>query len=200
MFPVGGAGGITVRHRVEEVLGCDFGAVEVPGAQRDGGREVPARARPRDGDALWVAAERVGGLDGPLQRRVRVVKRLGERVFGREPVVHADDDTAGARRDFAADAADGIERAERPAAAVVEDDDGRGPVGVVVVDANRNVAVRPGEREVADERHVAALVGREHVVLDAARVRDRELVPLRDADGLDVLDGRGEFRVECGHG
>ena len=118
----------------------------VPGGDR---REVRPRRVPGHGEALRVAAELVGVRADPGEGGARVLRRRRERVLGREPVAHVDDDRLGRVGQRAADAVEGLDRAHHPPAAVEVGDHGqrpgRGDGPRRVVDAVRiGVARAPG--------------------------------------------------------
>lgn len=147
-------------------------------------------------DLLWVAAERARVLGDPLDGRVGVVHGGRKRIFWRESVIHGDHDALPAAGQSAADAADGVQRAEDPPAAVVVDQNWRWPVWVVVVDSHWNLSFGTRNREVADELDFRGVPTRKHLVFDSSGRFDAHRGPLRNARRLDFFDDGGHLRME----
>jgi hypothetical protein len=74
------------QDRVDEHLPCKSEPAIGAGAKGDGGREIPARARPADGETATVEVQGVHVLREPRRRRETVLVGDREPVLGREPV------------------------------------------------------------------------------------------------------------------
>ena len=149
-------------------------------AERDAGREVPARAVAADGDARGVDAELTGVRDRPPEGADAVLERRRERVLRRLAVADREDLAACLRRREAAGVGVRDERPEDEPAAVVEDEQRR-----VRADARRLVeagrdprAARQVDRELA-HRGVAGVVGREGREGHVEHAPDRRRRPAR---------------------
>ncbi len=163
------------EHRVEQHLRGERQAARVARVQRDGGREVAARAVARHDDPAVAEA---GGRE-PRRRRHAVLERRGERMLRRAAVVDRDDRRPRRACQPAAERVVRVEVAEDPAPAVEERHRG---TGGAAVDADRQRAGRPWDRPVvrvdAGDGLAERRQEREEV---ATAVRDRE----RCAPGVD---------------
>ena len=114
---------------------------------------MPPALSPATAIRAPVAAQRVRVLRDPVERRRGVLGGRGVGVFGREPVIHRDDEAIGGVRQAPAEGIVALQIADHETAAVIVDEDGqRGIVGAARgVEANRNIAGR--DRSVFDPRH-----------------------------------------------
>jgi hypothetical protein len=170
-------------------------SVAVACQQRRRGRETAAGAGPGDAER-GITAERTGVLGGPLGGGEGVLDGRRKPVFGGQPVVDRDDDTAHPVGEQPADVVRGVERAETPPAAVIEDERRDRAVGPRPVDPNAEIVRRSGDRAIADVSELGGRPGREVLLLDAARTLDRECVPSGESPLVHSFDDACDLRVE----
>ena len=99
-------------------------AAAITGGEGHRRGQVAARAVPTHGKAGDIDAQRGRLARQPDQRRVGILEGSGILALGREPVVDARHRAAGGIGDGAADAVVGVEVADDPAPAVIEDEGG----------------------------------------------------------------------------
>ena len=181
---VGGGVEVVVGDGVDEQLEADGGAAFVAGAQGDDGGEVAARGVAAHGQPARVRAQFGGAGGGPDGGGVAVLVGGGEAVFGREAVVHGDEDAARAGGQLAAGHVRRVEVADDPAAAVEPDEQGQALGLDGAVDAHGDVARGAGDGAVLDARHLRAGDG------------GGQAVGLAHGPGILRVDGRGAERGE----
>jgi len=98
VFHVRRVGELQADPRIDRGLGAERQAAAVARGERQSRPHVAAVAVAGDRDARRVHADRVTVGGQPDQHRPAIVERGGKRVLGRQPVIDADHDRAGAIR------------------------------------------------------------------------------------------------------
>ena len=138
------------RYRTYQKLACDLWAAAVACQLAGDGRDVGAGAPARDQHGSRPAADIRRMLGDPARRRIAVLSRRRESVFGRMAITDADDDHPASAADVAAERIVGKLVAQHPAAAMEIDHDRMWPGRCRPVETVRQRASSTLHRAVAD--------------------------------------------------
>ena len=186
-----------VGDRVDQHLEQDPRPVAIAGQQRHHRGQVAARAVAADRDARRIEPEARGVGRHPQQSRVGVLDRRRVLELGREPVVHRRDRAAGRVDDGPADAVVGVEVADHPAAAVVEDQHRMRADAGGLVHAHRDLAAGDRHAMIGHRGHLLERAerggARAHGLAGFRRGGVLERLQVERGEGVDDLPG---LRIE----
>jgi hypothetical protein len=170
------------------------------GEQSHSRGQVRTGAVATDREAGWVRADLVRVLGDPAHRRVAVVDRRREGMLRCQPVANHDDQRAGRVGQAPADAIGGVDGAQDPAATEEVEQRGQRPLAGGPVQPQRELAARPGNRQVG---HLIDGLRLAPALPDRGKIRgpgfgERHGVQRRNIVALTLVADRLQLRVE-GH-